>query len=286
MADEAALLHGSYLTNPNLATPHDTPSFLRSAALRVVTGIMLSSAVMASLCALLDTQYRFDCVLSAAVCWVAAYHYSALTSLRSQSIGIVKLVPPGPGKDFGTPTPLRLAWQEAAADAIRHSDWVVTLPLLLMELHALVGWHTKWFSVTISIVFIELMVGLGAYTRLGVDELAPPRTAGADMLVRASGLAAFIVAWVLMILVLLNLLLDSESTDKSGGYVWVFSLPWIGYGIVSLAAIIVRQFYKDGYPEWLAIFKDVAYAALDNWSKGAFAFYVVSGALGVQDKIF
>ena len=162
----------------------------------------------------------------------------------------------------------------------------VTLPLLLMELHALVGWHTKYFSLTVSIIFIELMVALGAYTRLGVDELAPPRTAGADMLVRASGLVAFIVAWVLMILVLLNLLMDSEETDKSGGYVWAFSLPWIGYGVVSLIAIIVRQFYKEGYPEWLAIFKDVAYAALDNWSKGSFAFYVVSGALGVQDKIF
>ena len=126
MADEAALLAGSYLTNPNLATPHETPSFLRSAALRVVTGVMLSSAVMASLCALLDTPYRFDCVLSAAVCWVASYHYSALTSLRSQATGVVKLVPPGI-KNFGTPTPLRLAWQEASADAIRHSDWIVSL---------------------------------------------------------------------------------------------------------------------------------------------------------------
>tara|TARA_B110000858_G_C17582052_1_gene371699 strand:- start:32 stop:499 length:468 start_codon:yes stop_codon:yes gene_type:complete len=155
-----------------------------------------------------------------------------------------------------------------------------------MELHALVGWHAKYFSVTVGIVLIQLMVALGAYTRLGVDELAPPSIVGGDMLVRASGLVAFIVAWILMVLVLLNLLMDSEATDRSNGYVWVFSLPWIGYGIVSLIAIIVRQFYKEGYPEWLGIFKDVAFAALDQWSKGVFAFYVVTGALGVQDKIF
>ena len=162
----------------------------------------------------------------------------------------------------------------------------MTLPLLLIELHSLVGWHTRWFSVTVGVILIEIMVLLGAYVRLGVDELAPPRQSGQDMLARVSGLVAFILAWVLLLLVLCNLLLDSDDHDKSNGYVWVFSLPWIGYGIISIVAIITRQFAKDGYPEALSVFKDIAYGALDNFSKGVFAFYVVTGALGVQDKIF
>lgn len=150
----------------------------------------------------------------------------------------------------------------------------------------MVGWHTQWFSVVVSVLFIELMVLFGAYVRLGVDELSPPRKAGADVCVRASGFGAFVLAWVLLVLVLCNLLLESEEHDKSRGYVWVFSLPWAAYGVISLISIIVRQFWKSGYPEGLSIFKDVAYGALDNWSKGVFAFYVATGALGVQDKLF
>lgn len=106
MADQTTpLTGGGYFKNES---PVVVPSFLRYATTRVITGIMLSSAVMSTLCAFLDTTYRFDCVLSAAVCWVASYHYNALTKLREEENGDTKR-------------------QEARADAIRHSDWIVTL---------------------------------------------------------------------------------------------------------------------------------------------------------------
>ena len=133
MADEAVSLRGGFLRHPSLGTVHATPSFIRSSGLRVSTGFMLGSAVMSTLCALMDTEFRFDCILSAAVCWVATYHYSALTNLRAQSYGVVKLVAPGAKEDdFSTPTPLRIAFQDASADAIRYSDWLVrpATPLL------------------------------------------------------------------------------------------------------------------------------------------------------------
>lgn len=158
--------------------------------------------------------------------------------------------------------------------------------MLLMELHSMVGWHTKYFPVTVSVILVELMVVIGSYVRLGVDELAPPRKKGADLFLRASGLVAFLVAWILLALVLCNLLVDSAAHDKSGGYVWAFSLPWIGYGVVAAVAIVVRQFVTEGYPEWLSVFKDVAYGSLDNWSKGVFAFYVVADVLGMRDRFF
>ena len=126
MADEAALLKGNYLSQSQLTTPHDTPSFLRSAILRVVSGSMLATAVMASLCSFMDTKYRFDCVLSAAVCFVAFYHYYKMIEIRSQSSGVLKLQPPGAAVEFGVPTKLRIAWQDATVDAVRLSDWLVS----------------------------------------------------------------------------------------------------------------------------------------------------------------
>ena len=123
--------------------------------------------------------------------------------------------------------------------------------------------------------------------RIGTDELVPPRRKGADFGVRVSGLIAFALACLCLAFVLCNLLLGlEESIDPTKGYVYVFSLPWIFYGVVALVAIVVRQFTPETYPEGLSVFKDVAYGILDQFSKGFFAFYVVTGALGVQDKLF
>ena len=124
MTDEADYLKGNYLSQPKLATEHDTPSFLRSAVLRVVGGSMLANAVMATLCSFLDTTYRFDCILSAAVCFVAAWHYSKMMDIRSQGTGVLKLSPPGT-VESGVPTKLKIAWQDASVDAVRFSDWGV-----------------------------------------------------------------------------------------------------------------------------------------------------------------
>lgn len=284
MADEAALLRGNFLRNEALATPHDTPSFLRSAVLRVVAGSMLANAVMASLCSLIDTQYRFGCVLSAAVCAVAAWHYQKMLDIRSQSTGLLKLSPPGSGES-GVPTPLRVAWQDASVDTVRFSDWLITLPFMIIELHSLINYYTKWFNVMVSVLLLIVMTLLGAYVRLGTDELVPPRKRGTDTFARVSGLVAYILACVCLALVLCNLLLGLEF-DPTNGYVYVFSISWVGYGVVSLIAIVVRQFFSDAYPEGLSLFKDIAYGTLDQFSKGYFAFYVISGALGVQDRLF
>ena len=156
---------------------------------------------------------------------------------------------------------------------------------MIIELHSLVNWYTRWFAVMVSVLLLVLMTLLGAYVRLGTDELVPPTKRGADMFARISGLVAYILACVCLLLVLCNLLLGLED-DPTAGYVYIFSLSWVFYGAVALVAILVRQFSPETYPEWLSVFKDVAYGILDQFSKGFFAFYVAAGALGVQDKLF
>ena len=156
---------------------------------------------------------------------------------------------------------------------------------MIIELHSLVNWHAYWFSPMVSVLLLIIMVLLGAYVRIGIDELVPPKKKGDDFFIRVTGLVAFVLAFVCLALVICNLLLGLEE-DPTLGYVYVFSLPWLLYGVISLVAIVVRQFTTETYPEGLSVFKDISYGILDQFSKCIFAFYVVTGAMGVQDKLF
>jgi hypothetical protein len=110
------------------------------------------------------------------------------------------------------------------------------------------------------------MVVAGAFTRLGTDELVPPSkvTKSNDLVVRTAGLVTFLLSSVCLFFILYNLLYGIDP-DPSNGWVAAFSLPWIGYGIVSMVAILWRQIQPAGYPEALSVFKDVAFGALDIW---------------------
>jgi hypothetical protein len=145
--------------------------------------------------------------------------------------------------------------------------------------------HTALFSLSWSGMLVQVMVALGAFTRLGTDELVPRRDGKGVDAMMVIGLLAFFLSWVCLALVLYNLLGDLE-TDHSSGWVYAFSLPWILYGVVAIASIVWRQFQPHGYPEALSIFKDVAYGALDVWSKATFSLWICSKALGMNDIFF
>ena len=60
-------------------------------------------------------------------------------------------------------------------DALRHGDWIVTMPLLVLKLHALVGGNsdhdTILHTVDLAAFIAALMIACGAFARLGYDEL-------------------------------------------------------------------------------------------------------------------
>ena len=266
------------------ATPHSVPVFLRAAVLRVVAGSQLLAACFAFATALVsaDASDQASCALATATCGVAFYHYKKLLELREQINVRVALEKPG----SSAPTNgAKLAWQEMGADAVRYSDWAVTLPPLLIDLHLLVGSHAHLFSVAIGCLLCTVMVGLGAYTRLGTDELAPrPGTRERFDFVNVTGILSFALSSLCLGLVLGNLLLGLE-TDPSEGWVYVFSLPWILYGVVSMISMIWRNVSVEAHPEGLAVFKDVAFGALDVHSKALFAFFLSLKALGLLDRV-
>jgi len=288
--DEKQLLRGNILSHPSLATSHDYPAFLRAAACRVVAGSMLLSGVFTALCAITTDHdnSRASCGIATAVSLVAFYHYLKVVAVRDQTGSRVVLGKPGedePSVDKG----LVLGWQDMLVDSIRYSDWLVTLPGLVIELHLLAP-EPPWFGVPWAAFLVALMVVLGAFTRFGTDELVPVRTdlkrTMADGFARLSGLLSFVLAFVSLVLVLYNLLANVHAERVDNAWIMAFSLPWIAYGVVAIVAMVVRQFYPAGYPETLSLFKDVSFGALDVWSKAVFGFFVGAKSLGLTDPLF
>ena len=89
--------------------------------------MLLSGIITALACMITDhTESRIGCALATGVSIVAFYHYSKLVSIREQSGTRITLSKPGDAPEGQAPK-LKIAWQEMAADAVRYSDWTVTL---------------------------------------------------------------------------------------------------------------------------------------------------------------
>jgi len=254
--------------------------------LRVVAGFMALCACVSFCVSLVSTnnEDRLSCALAFATCAVAFYHYQKLIAIREQTGVRVKLAKPG-DVPTGQATELKLAWQELNCDAVRYSDWAVTLLPLIVDLHLMINKHTALFNIALSGMLVQVMIGLGAFTRLGTDELVPRRDGKGIDAMMVIGLVTFFLSFGCLVLVLYNLLGDLEN-DPSEGWVYAFSLPWILYGVIAIVAMVWRQFQPRGYPEALSIFKDVAYGFLDVWSKATFALWVCSKALGMNNVFF
>lgn len=124
--EEEHSLKGSVLFHPSTVTPHDYPIFLRASVCRVVAGSMLLSGVFTAVCALVPTSNagQTSCALSAAVSFVAMWHYAKLMTIREQSGTRLTLSKPGQ-VPMGQAVQLKIGWQDMAADAVRYSDWMV-----------------------------------------------------------------------------------------------------------------------------------------------------------------
>jgi len=259
------------IKNADDATPL-VPSYVRTTVFRASAGSMLFASVVATAGALTaETETgRFECSVAAAINLVAVWHYTKMLEIRSS-------------KRSSQET-------EMAIDAVRLSDWMVTLPPLIIEVHALIDGHFAWFAPPVSALLLALVVALGAFVRLGTDELAPSPTkrlggCGWDMVVRIVGFVMFVVAFALLIIVLLNAFLDLPSLASNGGWPWAFAFPWLAYGVVAAIGIAWRNIWP-GYSEGVSLFKDAAYGTLDVWSKAIFALFIASKSLGQNEKFF
>ena len=247
---------------------------------------------------------RFLCALSVVVNMVAVAHYKIIVKVRSYDFGS------GAAATFaeGDVTPFK-SWNETfgigiemAVDAVRHSDWLITLLFLIHKLYALAGKNADGtqrmgdvFETVEGVVFCSvIMILLSVFVRIGTDEvwdLAKTMKNG-GWAVPILAICAWVGSVIIMILILVDIDTAVEN-NKAAINVELyrsFYLIWIGYPIVSLFGWGARFWmgctqtstYNGETPEWVSLIKDVCYALLDTWSKGAFAMWTAYAAFGMQ----
>ena len=208
---------------------------------------------------------------------------------------------------------------------------LVTLVFLTYKLYTLIGKMGGIFNsgIEYAVLCVVMMVLLGLVVRVGTDEIAPVfkdsvqavvdgsasvkvmtrrrDVQSSEMWVILLGVVAFLGATALMVLVIIDMAQASYEIPDSLA-LRSFFFVWIGYPVVALISILVRQFTpsegENGYSgeqspfpstlpeltsnphvfylfasptsffaEWLSFFKDILYAALDVYAKGVFALW-------------
>lgn len=252
-----------------------------------------------------DQDAKFLTALSVVINWVAAVHYRWIDKIRSFHAprwfySTLKFQDRNEKDDAGEHsdwTPYA-TWNEHKAigvemmvDALRHSDWLVTMPLLVVKLYKLVNrpsfddydpniFHSVEAAAGVSIV----MILLGAFVRIGLDEIWDTKAP----LSMAFGVLFFVASGTCLGLLLVDLgNAAAPIAGINGGFLRSFFYVWIGYPIVALVGIVVRFWrnwnrddYYGGYGEYLSLFKDLAFGLLDIWSKAIFGLWTAYTAFG------
>lgn len=163
----------------------------------------------------------------------------------------------------------------------RHSDWLVTLPLLVLKLYAVMNNPTHDFlfgNADLSAFAAMIMVLLGAVARLTLDW----GLAWTQM--RTWQQVWVLVCYLASVVLLVVLLVDlgsAHSGSSTPAIVASFFAIWVGYPLVAIGSFITRS-PTDGESEAVAVFKDVSYALLDTWSKAVFSWWAASLCFGIR----
>ena len=236
--------------------------------LRVAFAFLAAASVFSLLATLVyvraeNTAATYVTALSTIINLIAAWHYNEIVKVRV-------------GQGVSTDA-------EWAIDALRHSDWAVTMPLLILKLYALINnpEHDLILgSVDASALCACLMILLGAYSRLGLDELS--NYEGLSRFGFLIGIVSYAGSVAFLVLLLIDLV-NAYSGVENTTLVFAFFLVWPCYALVAFTAVWFRQGVSDStYPKYIALAKDLCFAALDVFSKAVFAWHTCSAAFGVQ----
>jgi len=235
--------------------------------LRVAFAFLAAASLFALVATLVyvnaaNSAATYVAALSTIINAVAAWHYNEIVKVR-----------------LGKPISIESEW---TIDVLRHSDWAVTMPLLILKLYALINnpEHDLLLgSVDVSALCACLMILLGAYSRLGLDELA--NYEGLSRFGFLVGIASYAGSVTFLVLLLIDLV-NAYSGVENTTLVFAFFLVWPCYALVAFTAVWFRQGVSGStYPKYIALAKDLCFAALDVFSKAVFAWHTCSAAFGV-----
>ncbi len=229
---------------------------------------------------------KFLTALSIVINVVAAMHYRFITSIRGYRGADWYYDNVQESKPWKPWQPLSAAAREVAVDAVRYGDWLITMPFLTVKLYTLVnrdplnsGYNGLFNDVETAAAISAIMILLGAYARIGCDEIWDTRSTCAFV----SGLVAFAGSCACLVVLLIDLGNAAHSIEN-GYFLRSFFYCWIGYPLVAIVAIVWRlsrkcktrgsaNEYYGGYPESLSLIKDIAFGMLDCYAKGFFALW-------------
>jgi len=300
------------------------PPFFRSGIVRVAFAKLSATGVLSALVAISasDREAAFSCALAAAVNSVAAVHYHYILRIRAQDLpsGLLQfssgrnLKGEWVGDEDKDYDDAKLFLQEMAVDGLRHSDWAVTLPLMVLDLYRLTDHATQgatsWMDQYLAAALMPVMVLLGVMYRFYANELRGNEEHSVDGLQVLVGVVGFVGSCVVFGLVVSGILDPIENelcvgredaasdgrcpiTDTKLKYdrdaVRILTYVWIGYPIVSIISrVMIKTYGKPSesqncltYAQY-SLFKDASYAVLDVVSKGGLALYACYRTTWVQ----
>ena len=223
-------------------------------------------AFLAALAALKMGQITdaYTQALSVVICSIAAYHYSEIGTVRKQEVSVRS---------------------EFEVDALRHGDWVVTMPLLTLKFYAVIdrrqsSYDSIFESPQIAAVASVLMIVLGSFVRLGLDELSGWRRLSATS--RIVGMCCWVFSCICLVLLLIDIG-RAAATHKEHYLLLSFLFVWIGYPIIAFVSSVWRHLDDPDtpYDRRLSIVKDAVFSCLYIYAKGVFAWYSASKVFGV-----
>ena len=229
-----------------------------------------------------DYYAMFSNMLGAIICLVAAMHYKWITAIRAQSRYLWMSQSDPQGEKYNEEGTKEI-YQELYVDAIRHSDWIITLPLLVAKYYHLIGrvGNAPFQDEEAAMVVAAVMVACGFVIRVGTDE-------GWDLWNRANLVSSIVflaifLGGVACLVCLLNDLLQAtwgwqEGAPKDNAFFVSTFMLWIGYPVVYFLSCAFRFGLRGQYPMWLSITKDVLYGFLDVYCKGFLAMWCVWSA--------
>ena len=255
----------------------------------------------------------FSCALAASVNIIACLHYKRIWEIRSEA--------PSPAgiqmqngqaseqeKDANTVQKQKehKYAQETVVDGLRYGDWMVTLVIMTLDLYTLQEYATggRFHSPIhkyVSAALMPFMVLFGAVYRFYINEFRPDAEQRSISFVQyVIGVCSFITSCTLLsigvwgIVQPIHVAMDdtthvfTDSQRSDANAVLFLTYIWIGYPVVSMMSLLMQYATNTHsgyeYSQWISVFKDVFYGALDVTSKGGLAMYVAYRSTWIRES--
>lgn len=250
---------------------------------RFVFALLSAASLLAGLATVAhgESNYQFSCALSCVVCSVAAMHYAGIVYVRSN--GNDELFGGDQQNKSVRRSPRDRYKQNEAVDALRYSDWLITLPLLGIEInHYLQKISTEVPPLSSAEVSMSLfgVIALGAVYRFWYLEL---RRSDKWKGVLTWLFSAVLFFWVYLELAEFAATAFETPNDEEAKVLFALMTVWWVYPFVSACVLISVFACHEDSPgdqetyvlDWkLTLLKELAFGLADVVSKGGLALFV------------